>query len=1004
MDSAPLSGPVAARKVVTALFCDVAGSTALGELLDAEVLQSVLSRYFGLAAAVIERHGGTVEKFIGDAVMAVFGVPLLHEDDAVRACRAAHELLAELPLLNDELERDFGTRLELRVGVNSGEVAAVADQLLATGDAVNVAARLEQAAEPGQILIGAATLALARDAITVEALEPLELKGKGRPVQAYRLIAVVPGRPRVSLGLDVPMVGRADEKERLEEAFRDAVARQACRLVTVLGTAGVGKSRLTAELLTGVDARVVTGRCLSYGEGITYWPVVEVVKQLGDVGEQLTARNPQVAAALGALMREGSAATPGEIAWAVRRLFEAAATERPLVVVFDDIHWGEPTFLDLIEHIADVSHDASILILCLARPELLENSAAWRSNKPGSTTLSLEPLDPGETAELIDRLIDPSELDPALVSRIRAASAGNPLFVEEMVAMARDSEGDEVEVPPTIKALLAARIDQLDPSERAVLERGAVEGELFHRGAVEALTASPEPVVQHLVALVRKELIRPDRPTLPAEDAYRFRHLLIRDAAYDALPKAARATLHERFADWLEQHGTDLVERDEIVGYHLEKAYRYRTELGPIDTGAAALAIRAAELLTNAGRRARGRGDFQGTASLLGRAADLYAPGRLALLPDVAGALYWVGEYSRAAELLDEAAETAKACGDEVTEKVSSLLRAVVRSQTGDPSASYDRVRILADDAVEALERLSDDAGLALVLYIAASQRGFLGRAEEAALFHERALEHARRAGDFLRVRQCIEGMAQSMAWGPTPVSEVIKFVNGLPDDLQRMRTRRESALMACYLGRFAEARDAYSDVQQRTSELGNRVQEAASRDFLGIIELYAGDPVEAERALRDGYERLGELGARGNRATTATLLADALLRQGRDEEAEEVLNVADEIAQPDDCDPQVRSRGVRARILARRGRLAEAERLATEAVELAARTDFTVLHGDALLALAEVLRASGAAHESTAALEEALSLFERKENVVQAEQTRALLKDLEKQLGTERS
>ncbi len=1004
MDTAPLSGPVAARKVVTALFCDVAGSTALGELLDAEVLQSVLSRYFGLAAAVIERHGGTVEKFIGDAVMAVFGVPLLHEDDAVRACRAAHELLAELPHLNDELERDFATRLELRVGVNSGEVAAVADQLLATGDAVNVAARLEQAAEPGQILIGAATLALARDAITVEALEPLELKGKGRPVQAYRLIAVVPGRPRVSLGLDVPMVGRADEKERLEEAFRDAVARQACRLVTVLGTAGVGKSRLTAELLTGVDARVVTGRCLSYGEGITYWPVVEVVKQLGDVGEQLTARNPQVAAALGALMREGSAATPGEIAWAVRRLFEAAATERPLVVVFDDIHWGEPTFLDLIEHIADVSHDASILILCLARPELLENSAAWRSNKPGSTTLSLEPLDPGETAELIDRLIDPSELDPALVSRIRAASAGNPLFVEEMVAMARDSEGDEVEVPPTIKALLAARIDQLDPSERAVLERGAVEGELFHRGAVEALTASPEPVVQHLVALVRKELIRPDRPTLPAEDAYRFRHLLIRDAAYDALPKAARATLHERFADWLEQHGTDLVERDEIVGYHLEKAYRYRTELGPIDTGAAALAIRAAELLTNAGRRARGRGDFQGTASLLGRAADLYAPGRLALLPDVAGALYWVGEYSRAAELLDEAAETAKACGDEVTEKVSSLLRAVVRSQTGDPSASYDRVRILADDAVEALERLSDDAGLALVLYIAASQRGFLGRAEEAALFHERALEHARRAGDFLRVRQCIEGMAQSMAWGPTPVSEVIKFVNGLPDDLQRMRTRRESALMACYLGRFAEARDAYSDVQQRTSELGNRVQEAASRDFLGIIELYAGDPVEAERALRDGYERLGELGARGNRATTATLLADALLRQGRDEEAEEVLNVADEIAQPDDCDPQVRSRGVRARILARRGRLAEAERLATEAVELAARTDFTVLHGDALLALAEVLRASGAAHESTAALEEALSLFERKENVVQAEQTRALLKDLEKQLGTERS
>ena len=995
---------MAARKVVTALFCDVAGSTALGELLDAEVLQSVLSRYFGLAAAVIERHGGTVEKFIGDAVMAVFGVPLLHEDDAVRACRAAHELLSELPRLNNELERDFGTRLELRVGVNSGEVAAVADQLLATGDAVNVTARLEQAAEPGQILIGPVTLALARDAVTVEALEPLELKGKGRPVQAYRLLAVKPGRPRASSGLEVPMVGRADEKERLEEAFRDAVARQACRLVTILGNAGVGKSRLTAEFLTGLDARVVTGRCLSYGEGITYWPVVEVVKQLGDVGERLTAENPAAAAALGALTGEGATATADEIAWAVRRLIEEAAAECPLVVVFDDIHWGEPTFLDLVEHVADLSHDASIVILCLARPELVEHRPAWSGSRPGATTLRLQPLDAGETGELIERLIDPGELDPELVARIRAASAGNPLYVEEMVAMARDSEGEEVVVPPTIKALLAARIDQLDPLERGVLERGAVEGELFHRGAVEALAATPEPVLRQLVALVRKELLRPDRPTLPAENAYRFRHLLIRDAAYDALPKAARADLHERFADWLEQHGTELGERDEIVGYHLEQAYRYRTELGPTDTGAEALARRAAELLTKAGRRARDRSDFQGTALLLGRAADLYAPGRLALLPDVAGALFWVGEYSRAAELLDEAAETARARGDEATEKVTSLLRAVVRSQTGDPSASYDRVRALADNAVEVLERLGDDASLALALYIAASQRGFLGRAEEAARFHERALQHARRAGDHLRVRQCLEGIAQAMAWGPTPVNEVIEFVNGLPDDLQRLRTRRESALMACYLGRFAEARDAYSDVQQRTSELGNRVQEAASRDFLGIIELFAGNPVEAERALREGYERLGELGALGNRATTATLLAEALLRQGRDEEAEEVLDVADEIAQPDDNDPQVRSRAVRAQILARRGHLAEAERPAREAVEIAAQTDFTVLHGDALLALAEVLRASGEAAEAKAALHEALTLFERKENVVQAEQTRAVLRDLEEHLGTERS
>src|SRR5262249_10782578 len=227
-------------------------------------------RYFEWAAGVIERHGGTVEKFIGDAVMAVFGVPLLHEDDAVRACRAGQELLSELPLLNDQLERDFGTRLELRIGVNSGEVAAVADQLLATGDAVNVAARLEQATKPGQILIGPVTLALAPHAVTVEPVEPLALKGKSQPLQAYPLVAVAPCRAGIPSSLDVPMVGRADEKEGLEDAFRNVVARRACRLVTVLGTAGVGKSRLAAEFLTGIEARVVTGRCLSYGEGITY--------------------------------------------------------------------------------------------------------------------------------------------------------------------------------------------------------------------------------------------------------------------------------------------------------------------------------------------------------------------------------------------------------------------------------------------------------------------------------------------------------------------------------------------------------------------------------------------------------------------------------------------------------------------------------------------------------------------------------------------------------------
>ena len=999
MDSAPIGGPVAARKVVTALFCDVAGSTALGELLDAEVLQSVLSRYFGLAAAVIERHGGTVEKFIGDAVMAVFGVPLLHEDDAVRACRAAHELLAELPRLNDELERDFATRLELRVGVNSGEVAAVAGQLLATGDAVNVAARLEQAAEPGQILIGAATLALAGEAVVVEPLAPLELKGKSRLVQAYRLIAVDPGRPRAALHLDVPMVGRANERERLDEAFRDAVARQACRLVTVLGTAGVGKSRLTNEFLTGIDARVVTGRCLSYGEGITYLPVVEVVKQLADVGELLTIQTPQVAAALGAVMGEGSAVTPGEIAWAARRLFEEAAAERPLVVVFDDIHWGEPTFLDLIEHVVHLSHGASILVLCLARPELLEHRPAWGGDSPGATTLRLQALDLVETGELIDRLIDPGELDPELVSRIRAASAGNPLFVQEMVAMAHDSDGAEVVVPPTIKALLAARIDQLDPLERGVLEHGAVEGELFHRGAVEALAASPEPVLPELMALVRRELVHPDRPTLPAEDAYRFRHLLIRDAAYDALPKAARADLHERFADWLEERGTELIERDEIVAYHLEQAYRYRAELGLLDTSSAAIAVRAAALLIRSGHAVRQRGDYHAASQLLTRAVALEPADRPALLAELGEVFFELGEFLQARAVLDEALTT----GDTRAVAMAAIWRAIVAGHSGERGATLEQIIERCHEARAVLKGEGDESRLGTVLAIEGQHQYFIGRMHEATGLLEQAFALARRSNDLHRSRRCLIVMLSAMARGPTPVSEVEALIERIereawPEVVPStvMRLRRYRALMHAFSGRIDEARNDYVEARQLAAELGVPFVEGSMGTSLGHSELINGHPDRAESELRSEYDRLGEYGETGYRSSVAALLAAAILAQGRNEEAADMAEAALVLSEPDDVDPQVRARTVLAHVLVGRGALSDAHRLACEAADLASTTDFVVLRGEALLALAEVSGSIGDRIGMGDALRDALDLFARKENLVQAEQTRALLKDLE--------
>ena len=442
------------RKIVTVLFCDVTGSTALGERTDPEALRGLLARYFERMKAIVESHGGTVEKFIGDAVMAVFGVPAAHEDDALRACRAAMEMREAFPELG----------INGRIGVNTGEVVAGTEERLVTGDAVNVAARLEQAAQPGELLIGEATLALVRDAVVTEVVEPLALKGKAEPVPAFRLLAVL-GLPERSH--TAGFVGRARELSALVDACARALAQSSCELVTVVGEAGVGKSRLVAEALDGIDVGVVRGRCLPYGDGITYWPVVEVVKQLDNLPS-----DKEAAGALRSLLGESDRPTSAdEIAWAFRKLLEERA---PLVVCLDDLQWGEETFLDLVESTALLARDAPLLLLCMARPELLERRPSWPS------PLRLEPLGPDDTHALIGH-----SLPEDVRRRIADRAGGNPLFITEMLALATDGGH---EVPPTLKALLAARLDQIEEAERRVLERGAVEGELFHRGGVQALS------------------------------------------------------------------------------------------------------------------------------------------------------------------------------------------------------------------------------------------------------------------------------------------------------------------------------------------------------------------------------------------------------------------------------------------------------------------------------------------------------------------------------------
>src|SRR5262245_53227590 len=668
--------------------------------------------------AIVESHGGTVEKFIGDAVMAVFGIPATHEDDGLRACRAAVEMRDALPELG----------IRGRIGVNTGEVVTGTSERLATGDAVNVAARLEQSAPPGEVVIGETTYALVHEAVVSEPVEPLTLKGQSAPVPAHRLVSLLdaPERPHTA-----PFVGREQELSHLAEAWKRAQAEARCELVTVVGEAGVGKSRLVAEALAQIEARTVGGRCLPYGDGITYWPVVEVVKQLGELPSETVA-----AATIRSLLGESEVGTSGdEIAWAFRKLLEEQA---PLVVVLDDLQWGDETLLDLVESTALLSAGAPLLLLCMTRPELVERRAGW----PG--TVRLEPLPAEQANELIGH-----DVSDELRARIAQAAAGNPLFISEMLAMA--AEDAEVDVPPTLKALLAARLDQLDQPERTVLERGSIEGEIFHRGAVQALAPEETQVMTRLAALVRHQLVRPDRAELPGDDGYRFRHLLIRDTAYDALPKAVRADLHARFADWLDEHGDALIERDEIVGHHLEQAVRYRAELGQPDPS---LADRAAGRLAAAGNRAVDRQDYRTGAVLLTRAAELVRPHRTDVVLELESAsVSGFIDLRAAVEHAEAVAVRAEAAGDHSGAMLARALALHLGEAAGERAAA-DEVIALCRDALPSEEERGDARRLVLLWELLEGAANF-------SMHHDDEFEAALQALRYQR----LAGYSRSETW-----------------------------------------------------------------------------------------------------------------------------------------------------------------------------------------------------------------------------------------------
>jgi class 3 adenylate cyclase len=1025
-----------ARKTVTVVFTDLAGSAGLGQRLDPESVAVVMGRWFDHMRSLFERHGGRVQKFVGDAVVAVFGIPVVNEDDALRAVRAAAGLNGGLGQLNAELARDWGVTLEVRTGVNTGEVVtgdpAIGDALV-LGDAVNVAARLEQVAAPGEVLLGQSTYRLVRDAVEAERVTPLHLKGKGAPVVAYRLRQVDPGAPGHARRQDAPIVGREPELRLFAWVYERVVSTGSSHLLTVLGPAGVGKTRLVGEAVAGLPgATVLRGRCLSYGEGITYWPVAEIVRQAagitdtdppagasaklrrlldtapegsGDAPVHRDREREHVAARVAQLIGLESAAAPAEEApWAFRRLLELLAERGPLVVVLDDLHWAEPGLLDLVEHVADYGRAAPVLLVAMARPEFLEDRPGWAGGKLNATTLLLEPLAEAEATQLLAALAGPLSLPEAATRPIARAAGGNPLFLEELLASLveqgrlRRQDGhwvtadlDSLGIPPSIQALLTARLDRLPAAERAVLERAAVAGQVFDQTAVVELSPPSvrAQVPAHLEALVRRELLRPAPARLTGDQGFQFRHLLLRDAAYDSIPKQTRADLHDLFAVWGERiAGPRLREIEEIIGYHLEQAWRYRVELGFADERNHRLAAAAARHLGAAGRRALGRGDLPAASKLLERAVSLLPaadPGGLELLVELADVLVATGEFARAEAVLGQVAAAAADRGDERVAAHAQVAR--LRMAVGVATdLDADAIQGQARQAIATFADFEDQRGLAKAWGLLAAL-GFLRcRIAEAEAAAGQAVTHARLARDDPSESWAWGLLAQGAFWGPTPAPEGIRRCQDL---LAQGDGNRRSELIALQSLAGLQAMDAQAEAARATvgraltlaADMGENRVAALAREFAAIALSLTGDPAAAEQQLRQGIRVLERQGESGMRSNLIADLAHVLHQLGRPSEALRVALSSRAIAARDDLFAQVRWRGAAARSLALQGEIAEAERLAAEAVEIATPTDVLSMRADAHLDQAAVAAAAGHPDQARRAAEAALALHRAKGN-----------------------
>jgi class 3 adenylate cyclase/tetratricopeptide (TPR) repeat protein len=1014
------AAPAEERKLITVVFTDLVGSTARSEGLDPEDVKAMVAPYHARVRAELERHGGTFEKFSGDAVMALFGAPVAHEDDCERAVRAALAIRDAVAGLN---EGDEWLDLHIRVGVNTGEALVTLDarpsegEWMAAGDVMNTAARMQSAAPVDGIFVGQETYWQTRHVVEYRDADAIEAKGKSERVPVWEAVALrdrADGRPTA----EARLVGREAEREALMDWWRATVESRRPRLATVLGSPGIGKSRLLAELATrtGSEAHVHWGRCLSYGEGITYWPVTEIIKdaagihhddgaaatsgKLGALLESLECDDLDqlrtIAAAVSNIV--GVATTPAgtysaaeigqaELHWGLRRLLELLAQKRPLVLVFEDLHWGEPTLLDLIQFVLESESEAPILLVGSARPEAKDARPVLYTPAEQRLVLELEALGESESAELLEELAAAQGLSGSALETVLRNAGGNPLFLEETVRMLAESgalaaaDGEALPVPSSLQALIASRLDQLPADEKRLAQHASVVGTVFWPGALASLNGVGD-VDANLAALERRDIVRPRTGSaVTGEREYAFKHILIRDVAYNQLPKRRRAVLHRRFADWTEAlPGED--EFVEIVAYHLEQACLIAREIArspeppPIRE--------AAQALKRAGEKAESREGF--------READRF--------------------YVRALELV----------GDEYRD-----LAAELHLRRGRMMAAQGELAAAAEGLVEVVEETAtldlQDLRCAALIALANAEwkqghavdsRAHLGEADEVAgRLGDRRLE-VRVAFEFAHLRWWIDGEHEAAI---ADLRRGLRIAEELEDRALRIEGHMRLGFLLFNLGDLGESETELLRCSALAGELGSHRDEARVTFQLALVKYYRGELDEAERLgaqafdwfarTSDGYFQLqnrralaiyalarSDLGAAEEflrDALPAALdaggfmvveiyryLIDVLTRQGRFDDASELLVFASRNVPEEDVYARAALLLAEATLATAGGEGNAATASFAEALRLLEDLQLVIDLAEARLAFGRALRSFGEETGARTELERARAMFAR--------------------------